>query len=139
MKITIAALIIICGVVVLISMLPTANSPRAAAINASAVAAQPTRAARLETLNASRDASSKRAYQLCKKNDGWSIDDCVTVASKKIRIGMTADQVRAAWGKPDKINSTTSAFGDTQQWVYGESYVYVDNGVLRSIQQSKQP
>lgn len=51
-------------------------------------------------------------------------------------IGMTAEQVlQSTWGKPKKINVTINAGGRHEQWVYpGFQYLYVDNGVLTSIQ-----
>ncbi|MGB6080263.1 MAG: hypothetical protein WBF99_12465 [Xanthobacteraceae bacterium] len=55
-----------------------------------------------------------------------------------IGIGMSAAQVRAScWGKPSRINETINAHGKHEQWVYGSSYVYLDNGVVTSIQQSR--
>lgn len=56
-----------------------------------------------------------------------------------VRIGMTEEQVIRAWGKPDAINTTITAGGKTQQWVYGRGlgshqYLYIDNGTLRTIQ-----
>jgi hypothetical protein len=51
-------------------------------------------------------------------------------------IGMTAEQIlQSTWGKPKKINVTINASGRHEQWVYsGFQYLYVDNGVLTSIQ-----
>ena len=60
--------------------------------------------------------------------------------SKKlgVDIGMTADDVRkSSWGKPQKINSTITANGRHEQWVYGGGNLYLDNGVLTSIQTSR--
>lgn len=53
-----------------------------------------------------------------------------------VRVGMTkAAVVASCWGKPKSINSTTTARGTTQQWVYGSSYLYFDeNGLLTTIQ-----
>ena len=31
-------------------------------------------------------------------------------------------------GSPDDINTTATAAGTHQQWVYGSNYVYVDEG-----------
>ena len=71
----------------------------------------------------------------------WSNEDCNTIANKKIHIGMAADQVKAAWGRPYKINESTGAWGIKQQWVMHDSinssYLYFDNGILTSMQQSK--
>lgn len=54
-------------------------------------------------------------------------------------IGMTADRVRKTrWGAPDSINSTTTARGTSEQWVYKHrGYLYFNNDVLTSIQQSR--
>lgn len=63
------------------------------------------------------------------------------IALRRVLVGMDADEVIRAWGRPDKVNSTSSSSGKSEQWVYnGESfrnrYVYLDNGVVRSFQTS---
>ncbi len=52
-----------------------------------------------------------------------------------VRIGMTPDDVRASsWGKPERINRHTNAYGVTEQWVYpGGSYIYFRNGLIEGI------
>ena len=51
-------------------------------------------------------------------------------------IGMTAEEVEAtAWGKPDRKNITEAYYGTHEQWVYeGKGYVYLDDGIVTSIQ-----
>ncbi len=61
------------------------------------------------------------------------------IAVGKVMVGMTAAHVRRAWGEPTKINVTVGGSGRTEQWVYRgsnyrDSYVYLDNGLVRSIQ-----
>ncbi len=53
-----------------------------------------------------------------------------------VKIGMTRDQVRnkSRWGPPNKINRTTTARGDFEQWVYKSGYLYFTNGKLSAIQ-----
>lgn len=52
-----------------------------------------------------------------------------------VYIGMTKDMAIEAWGKPTKVNTTTTAYGVHEQWVYGNSnYLYFDDGKLTSIQ-----
>lgn len=65
-----------------------------------------------------------------------------------ISIGMTEEQVKASWGKPDKINRTITSSGKQEQWIYGyregfgggtmywlpKEYIYFENGILTSIQ-----
>lgn len=57
-----------------------------------------------------------------------------------VSVGMTAIQVRATcWGKPTTINETITSSRKHEQWVYGSNqYLYFDNGVLTSIQTSRQ-
>lgn len=56
--------------------------------------------------------------------------------SEGVRIGMTKQQVLdSSWGKPGHINTTTTANGTHEQWVYGGgNYLYFDNGILTAIQ-----
>lgn len=54
-----------------------------------------------------------------------------------VRIGMTQMQVinETNWGKPRRVNRTTTATGTREQWVYGDgNYLYFVNGTLTSIQ-----
>ena len=52
-----------------------------------------------------------------------------------VSIGMNAEQVRkSSWGKPKSISETITARGKHEQWVYGGGYLYLENGVLTSIQ-----
>jgi hypothetical protein len=76
----------------------------------------------------------KKALSLQKKY-GWKKDDCITVAERRIRIGMTDAMVREAWGKPEDINRTTTTYGVHEQWVYESgNYCYFDDGILTTIQ-----
>jgi hypothetical protein len=56
-----------------------------------------------------------------------------------VRVGMTRDQVYAScWGKPTRINKTIGPYGVHEQLIYGGSnYLYMENGVLRTIQTSE--
>lgn len=66
----------------------------------------------------------------------------LAVLEKRVVIGMTAEQVQAAWGHPTSVNRTVSDRNTTEQLVYRRgsaktSYVYLDNGVVRSFQVSE--
>lgn len=52
-------------------------------------------------------------------------------------IGMTGDEVKQTnWGEPEKINKTTYSWGTTEQWCYSNyRYIYLDNGIVTSIQE----
>jgi hypothetical protein len=55
--------------------------------------------------------------------------------SRGVSVGMSSAQVLASsWGKPRKVNRTTTANGVKEQWVYGGGYLYFFNGVLTGIQ-----
>lgn len=60
----------------------------------------------------------------------------VSINSDYPQIGMTSNEVlNTYWGKPDKVNRTTTAYGTSEQWVYGISkYVYLENGKVTAIQ-----
>lgn len=55
-----------------------------------------------------------------------------------VAVGMTRQQVLAScWGKPRTINRTTTGAGSEEQFVYpGFNYVYLDNGIVTSVQTS---
>ena len=49
-------------------------------------------------------------------------------------VGMTAEEVRnSTWGSPDDINKTVTSYGTTEQWVYGNKYIYFRDGIVTSI------
>lgn len=51
-------------------------------------------------------------------------------------IGMTQQEViDSSWGKPKRINRTTTKRGTREQWVYGHgNYLYFQDGILESVQ-----
>ncbi|HME26491.1 MAG TPA: hypothetical protein VKI44_35060 [Acetobacteraceae bacterium] len=52
-------------------------------------------------------------------------------------IGMTPEQVinDTSWGRPNRVNRTTTAAGEREQWVYpGQHYLYFENGRLAAVQ-----
>lgn len=63
------------------------------------------------------------------------------IAIRSILVGMYANEVVRAWGRPDKVNATTNTSGKSEQWIYRrdnhyDRYVYLDNDVVRSFQTS---
>lgn len=60
------------------------------------------------------------AGQLVKgKHHDWPNNICNYVSKKQIVEGMTRDQVRAAWGKPDLINKEAVPGASQEVWLYG--------------------
>lgn len=51
------------------------------------------------------------------------------------KIGMTEDEVlNSTWGYPQKRNTSEFTNGTHEQWVYEKGYIYLDNGIVTSIQ-----
>jgi hypothetical protein len=68
----------------------------------------------------------------------WPSDVKTAILEKKVFIGMTAEQARLAWGKPQNINRSVYSFGVHEQWVYGSgNYLYFENDKLTSLQTSQ--
>lgn len=52
-----------------------------------------------------------------------------------VKIGMTSEMCREAWGAPYKINRSTGIWGVHEQWCYKwGGYLYMENDILTSIQ-----
>lgn len=53
-----------------------------------------------------------------------------------VLIGMTEqDVLDSSWGRPENVNTTTTAYGTRSQWVYRSgNYLYFEDGKLTSIQ-----
>jgi hypothetical protein len=56
------------------------------------------------------------------------------VYQKKIRLGMSKEMVIESWGQPKDIHRTVGSWGVHEQWIYGETYLYFENGILTSWQ-----
>ncbi|WP_180052057.1 MULTISPECIES: DUF4124 domain-containing protein [unclassified Acinetobacter] len=59
-------------------------------------------------------------------------------AKKEPRIGMSKSEAeKTTWGYPDKVNTTTTATNEFEQWVYrgyrSTRYLHFTNGKLTSI------
>jgi hypothetical protein len=53
----------------------------------------------------------------------------------KVHVGMPESMARIAWGDPETIHSTTTAYGRHEQWCYSwGNYIYVEEGRVTSIQ-----
>ena len=78
------------------------------------------------------------AGRICAKHQDWDVDACELIAKKQINWGMTEEQVAAAWGRPQHVNTDTTQYHTHDQWVYGENtYVYFDDGKLTSSQNAR--
>lgn len=64
---------------------------------------------------------------------GLAADRKLAVA-EKIRIGMSHCALYAAWGEPDRVNRSVGIWGVHTQEIYGNAYVYVQNGKVTGWQ-----
>lgn len=70
----------------------------------------------------------------------WSTSVREAIRDQRISVGMEARHVQLSWGDPSSINTTTTAAGRQEQWVYGgHNYVYFDNGKVSGVQTSTEP
>lgn len=92
---------------------------------------------------AERRAAAERARREAERaarirSYGWPAHFAEAVIARRVMIGMTAEMVREARGRPARINETITASGRFEQWVYGlGEYIYLENGVVTAIQTSR--
>ena len=68
----------------------------------------------------------------------WDKATTETIKLRKIKLGMSEQQLLLSWGKPERINKTVGPSGVHEQWVYGlGQYVFMQNGKLTSFQSSR--
>lgn len=74
--------------------------------------------------------SERRRRQIGAKS--WPEHVKVAVLEDRVEIGMTREQVTAAWGEPRRVDLT--AITRQEQWTYsGPTYLYFANGALVMI------
>lgn len=78
--------------------------------------------AKAERLRKIEQQKQDRAAKAAKRKEGVS-------------VGMSQqDALDSMWGKPRKVNRTTTSMHTREQWVYDGGYLYFTDGVLTSIQ-----
>ena len=59
----------------------------------------------------------------------------VAATEAHLAIGASALDAMGKWGFPDHINTTETAHGTREQWMYADlGYLYFENGRLVAIQ-----
>jgi hypothetical protein len=56
------------------------------------------------------------------------------IRNRQVAIGMTRCMALAAWGSPERNNSSVGSYGTHEQWVYPANYLYFENDVMTSYQ-----
>lgn len=69
-----------------------------------------------------------------KQHKNWDKKAWDAIKNCKIYIGMTQEMLLMSWGKPEDINKSVGSWGVHEQWVYGNTYVYLENGIITSWQ-----
>ncbi|WP_291528600.1 hypothetical protein [Bacteroides sp. UBA939] len=71
----------------------------------------------------------------CINNSYPIINHWAEIKSEKVKIGMTTEECILSWGKPEKVNTTTTSSNVHEQWIYpNDSYLYFEDGILTTIQ-----
>lgn len=56
------------------------------------------------------------------------------IAAKQVLVGMTREEVERTWGKPDRVDRSSSGAGVREQWAYESgAYVYFGGEKVTSI------
>ena len=67
----------------------------------------------------------------------WPNEIWALIEEGKVSPGMTVEQAQLSWGRPEKINNTSTKSGAHEQWVYGNGLnLYFEKGRLTSTQSS---
>lgn len=64
----------------------------------------------------------------------FSNKDLSLILNKKISIGMAESALTCSWGEPSDTNRTVTASSVNVQYVYGQVYVYSENGKVTAWQ-----
>lgn len=79
--------------------------------------------------------SSARAELL--RRNALSAADWSLVDRRKIAIGMSQNALFCSWGSPARRNRTVTIGSEFIQYIYGDTFVYVANGIVTSFQDSR--
>jgi hypothetical protein len=132
-------IIIILGIILLIRVFGRLNSETSTPVSPP----RPPTAAELEARKWAEDSARKveeqylktRAGKLWLEHKDWARQYCEAIVNGKVMAGMNPEQVRAAWEPPERINRTVTPGHTAEEWVYGYTHLYFDNGVVTSWQE----
>jgi hypothetical protein len=132
------AIAVILGVLILIGIIGSLNRE-------TPTPPRPPTAAELEAKRQAEERARKAEEQFLKtpagklwqKHKDWDRQYCDAIVNRKVMSGMNPQQVRAAWGRPEHINRTVIPGHTAEQWVYGDTYLYFDDGILTSWQDTR--
>ena len=82
-------------------------------------------------ISANEMQNKKREESLIKK---WGVNTYNSLRKGNFWLGMTSEMAIVAFGNPNKINETVGTWGEHEQWVFDNIYLYFENGKLTSYQ-----
>lgn len=56
------------------------------------------------------------------------------ILHREVKLGMSKEMCKLAWGEPEKVNRTTMRGSQTEQWVFSGDYLYFSGNKLIAIQ-----
>lgn len=81
-------------------------------------------------------ASERRRREIGRKS--WPEHVKLAVLENRVEIGMTREQVTAAWGEPRNVDVTPTT--RQEQWTYsGPTYVFFTDGAVATIARTRRP
>lgn len=80
-----------------------------------------------------REAAKRRLEEYVQAHPQYRTE----ILGHQITLGMSEEDVKASWGKPEHVNTTVTAYGRHDQWVYGNQYVYFEDGRVSAVQSSR--
>jgi hypothetical protein len=78
--------------------------------------------------NAENAGENESRFTYLEKKYGTNI--AARLSAGKIWKGMTANMVRDSWGEPGKINKSESANSLREEWIYRNTWLYMENNIL---------
>jgi hypothetical protein len=73
--------------------------------------------------------------RFCKQHPGTSERAKQAIFKRQIFVGMSSDEAEASWGAPERKHRSVGSWGIHEQWVYGNQYLYFEDGKLSSWQE----
>jgi len=82
-------------------------------------------------------AIENRAWDLLMSHPDWGKDECLSLANRKVWVGMTKEKLLLSRGQPQHIDKNYSSSVNNEQWAYGSygPFFYLDKGIVTSWQE----
>jgi hypothetical protein len=102
---------------------------RHAVINDTPVVSQPSVQVK-EPVQEAQPASQQEVSRFTYLENKYGTNMAAMLTAGKIWKGMTSEMVRDSWGKPQKINRVISGNTIKEEWIYRNTWLYIENDAL---------